>query len=99
MAAWAVARPQAHVTLTVRPATAADTPHLTAIARAAKASWGYPVAWLRAWNAELAITPSTIAMAHGFVAEPAPMPGAPERTLPVLEWDTTPPGRVAPGGH
>jgi hypothetical protein len=34
----------------IRLATADDTPGLTAIARAAKAHWGYPAEWLAGWE-------------------------------------------------
>jgi ribosomal protein S18 acetylase RimI-like enzyme len=40
----------------LRPARAAEAPALTALARTAKASWGYPEAWLEAWAEELTIT-------------------------------------------
>ncbi len=55
--------------VSVRGATAADAPRMTEVARAAKASHGYPAAWLRAWEPELTITPAIIDVTHAFVAE------------------------------
>lgn len=52
----------------IRPATAADAPPLTALARRAKASWGYPAAWLEQWLVELTIAPEYIAAHRVFVA-------------------------------
>jgi len=40
----------------VRRAVPEDAERLSAIARAAKASWGYPPAWLSAWESDLRIT-------------------------------------------
>lgn len=57
----------------IRPATCADAPRLTVLAQAAKASWGYPAAWLCVWRNALTITPSYIEMHTVVVAEvPAP---------------------------
>jgi len=53
----------------IRPGTPDDAPTLTALARAAKASWGYPDAWLRAWEPELTITAEYIQRHAVFVAE------------------------------
>jgi len=53
----------------IRPGTPNDAPTLTALARAAKASWGYPDAWLRAWEPELTITAEYIQRHTVFVAE------------------------------
>ena len=53
----------------IRPATCADAPHLTALAQTAKASWGYPAAWLEVWRNALTITPSYIEMHAVVVAE------------------------------
>lgn len=39
-----------------RRATPDEAERLSAIARAAKASWGYPPAWLSAWESSLQIT-------------------------------------------
>lgn len=47
-------------TPTIRGATLDDTPTLSAIARAAKAHWGYPAAWLAGWEAGLTIGPSDL---------------------------------------
>lgn len=43
--------------LRMRRALAGDSERLTQIARAAKAHWGYPEAWLTAWQPILRITP------------------------------------------
>ena len=43
--------------LRMRRALAGDSERLTQIARAAKAHWGYPEAWLTAWKPILRITP------------------------------------------
>jgi GNAT superfamily N-acetyltransferase len=43
--------------LRIRRALPADAERLTEIARAAKAHWGYPAAWLEAWAPVLRITP------------------------------------------
>jgi ribosomal protein S18 acetylase RimI-like enzyme len=55
----------------IRPATAADAARVTEIARAAKAHWGYPEAWLYAWRDALTITPEYIEANSVFVAEGA----------------------------
>jgi len=44
----------------IRPAAASDAPELTVIARAAKRHWGYPEAWLAAWEPALTITPEYV---------------------------------------
>lgn len=44
----------------IRRAEPADAPALTALARAAKATWGYPVDWLERWTADLTITAAYI---------------------------------------
>lgn len=62
--------------LSIRPATSADSPRLTALAREAKAHWGYPVAWLEAWRDALTITPEYIEAHAVFVAESAARPPA-----------------------
>lgn len=54
---------------TIRPATCADAPRLTALTQAAKASWGYPAVWLAAWRNALTITPSYIEAHTVVVAE------------------------------
>jgi GNAT superfamily N-acetyltransferase len=55
--------------LRIRRATPADAGRLTALARAAKAHWGYPAEWLAAWDADLKITPEYVAAHRVFVAE------------------------------
>jgi ribosomal protein S18 acetylase RimI-like enzyme len=73
----------------IRRATTADTPALTAIARAAKAHWGYPAAWLAGWEAGLTFDPSDLDRADFFVIEQdgrllgfsATLPGVPRWTL------------------
>jgi ribosomal protein S18 acetylase RimI-like enzyme len=55
----------------LRPARAAEAPALTALARAAKASWGYPEAWLEAWAEELTITAAQAGGGGCVVAEQA----------------------------
>jgi predicted N-acetyltransferase YhbS len=52
-----------------RSATGADAPALTALARRAKASWGYPPAWLAAWEGDLTLTPDYLEYHRAFVAE------------------------------
>lgn len=44
----------------IRSAVPTDAEVVTTIARRAKASWGYPRAWLDAWSGELEITRSYI---------------------------------------
>lgn len=53
---------------TIRRAVSAEAGRLTELARAAKAHWGYPPAWLAAWEGELTITPATVAANHVFAA-------------------------------
>ena len=60
--------------VTIRPATSADAPRLTALARAAKSHWGYPIAWMEAWRNALTITPEYIAAHTVLVAESAASP-------------------------
>ncbi|HET7622952.1 MAG TPA: GNAT family N-acetyltransferase [Gemmatimonadaceae bacterium] len=45
---------------TTRRATSRDAPRLTALAREAKAHWGYPADWLDVWRDALTITPDYI---------------------------------------
>lgn len=54
---------------TVREAQPADADPATAIARAAKASWGYPREWLAAWEPQLTISPADLEWHDGFIAE------------------------------
>lgn len=73
----------------IRRATADDTPVLTAIARAAKAHWGYPAEWLAGWEPMLTFTPADLVRADFFVIEQdgrllgfsATLPGIPRWTL------------------
>jgi len=58
----------------IRPATKTDALRLTALARAAKAHWGYPAAWLEVWHDALAITPEYIEAHTVLVAESAARP-------------------------
>ena len=53
----------------IRAGVAGDAEELTRLARAAKASWGYPEAWLIEWEAELTISPGYIEQNDVFVAE------------------------------
>lgn len=46
-----------------------DAPRLSAIARAAKAHWGYPAEWLAEWADALAISPEYVSAHTVFVAE------------------------------
>lgn len=46
--------------LTIREAVIADAPELSAIAREAKAIWGYDPAWIGAWGPQLTIDDATI---------------------------------------
>jgi GNAT superfamily N-acetyltransferase len=54
--------------LEIRPARPEDADELTAIARSAKASWGYPEDWLARWREVLTITPEFIEANPVFVA-------------------------------
>ena len=53
----------------IRRAVADDAEELSQLARLAKASWGYPEAWLDEWEAELRISADYIRLNHCFVAE------------------------------
>ena len=53
----------------IRKGVVEDSSSLTDLARAAKASWGDPEAWLREWEPELTITPEFIRCNAVFVAE------------------------------
>lgn len=52
----------------IRRAAPCEAPALTELARAAKASWGYPPQWLAQWAADLLITPEYIEAQDVFVA-------------------------------
>src|SRR5262245_20491007 len=53
--------------LEIRRASPEDAARLTVIARAAKAHWGYPAAWLTTWEPVLTITPDYLGHAIVFV--------------------------------
>ncbi len=54
--------------VTIARASPADDAALSAIARAAKAHWGYPAYLLKQWSEELTITPTFIAENETFKA-------------------------------
>lgn len=56
-------------TVHVRPAMEDEAALLTGLARAAKASWGYPEAWLHEWKDALTLTPAYVAEHTVLVAE------------------------------
>ena len=47
----------------------ASAPALSALARAAKAHWGYPMSWLEQWRDQLTITPEFISAEETYAAE------------------------------
>jgi N-acetylglutamate synthase-like GNAT family acetyltransferase len=53
----------------IRPARIDDAETLTDIAHRAKAHWGYPLRWMRAWDAQLTITPGYLTAHDVWVAE------------------------------
>lgn len=53
--------------LEIRRAAPDDAARLSAIARGAKAHWGYPDAWLTAWEPALTITPDYVRREIVFV--------------------------------
>ena len=53
----------------LRSATVADADALTALARRAKAHWGYPADWLQAWEPQLTIQSAYVAQHRVLVAE------------------------------
>lgn len=59
------------VDIDLRYARADDADALSAIARAAKAHWGYPPEWLDRWRAELTVTAAAIDRDRYVVAETA----------------------------
>lgn len=59
------------MSLHIRPARAEDSADLTALARRAKAHWGYPPEWIELWSEDLALTPEYLAANQVFVAESA----------------------------
>ena len=56
------------VELRMRPALPGDSERLSQLARAAKAHWGYPEAWLAAWTPVLRITPEYVERQLVYVA-------------------------------
>ena len=57
------------VELQMRRARPGDAERLSQIARAAKAHWGYPRAWLAAWEPVLTITPEYLERQLVYVGE------------------------------
>ncbi len=53
----------------IRRAGEGDAAELTQLARTAKASWGYPEAWLREWEPELTISAEYIAANAVFMVD------------------------------
>ena len=53
----------------IRPGTSGDAARLTSLARRAKAHWGYPGAWLAAWETQLTIEPAYVTRHTVLVAE------------------------------
>ena len=53
----------------LRRGVLSDADQLSDLAMRAKASWGYPEAWLRAWRPQLEFTPSVFAECTVLVAE------------------------------
>jgi ribosomal protein S18 acetylase RimI-like enzyme len=62
--------------LRLRRAAPIEAPQLTALARAAKASWGYPAEWLDEWQGVLTLGEDYIATHEVLVAETAPADGS-----------------------
>jgi predicted N-acetyltransferase YhbS len=54
--------------LHIRPARSSDALFLTALARRAKAKWGYPAEWLAQWQTDLTLSPEYLASNASFVA-------------------------------
>jgi hypothetical protein len=52
----------------VRHAVPGEADALSAIAQAAKRSWGYPESWLAAWRTELTLTPEFVVTHAVYVA-------------------------------
>ena len=71
--------------MVIRRAVAGDAAGLTALARRAKADYGYPPEWLKLWEPELTITAAYIAANRVFVATidgaPVGMCAAEDRSL------------------
>lgn len=56
-------------TLTIRRAQPVEAEQLTSLAHLAKASWGYPGAWIDAWRPDLTISADYVRDHHTAVAE------------------------------
>jgi ribosomal protein S18 acetylase RimI-like enzyme len=52
----------------IRRATSSDSERATELARKAKAHWGYPAEWLKAWEDDLVVTSEGIERHATFVA-------------------------------
>ncbi|MGX5725994.1 GNAT family N-acetyltransferase [Metapseudomonas otitidis] len=52
----------------LRPARGTDAPALSALAKRSKAHWGYPEAWLDAWDAALTLSPAQLASHYAVLA-------------------------------
>lgn len=61
--------PPPALSLRLRPARPDEAPHLTQLAHAAKAHWGYPPTLLAMWRADLTFTPAAIRDAEVWCAE------------------------------
>ena len=57
------------ISVTIRRTVAADAGPLSELARAAKAHWGYPRAWLRQWEDALTLAPAYVEAHPVFAAE------------------------------
>ena len=55
--------------MVIRRATGDDADAMSDLAHRAKAHWGYPVSWMREWDAQLTIIPGYIEMHDVWVAE------------------------------
>jgi ribosomal protein S18 acetylase RimI-like enzyme len=55
--------------MTIRRGTADDADALSDLAHRAKAHWGYPVTWMREWDAQLTIIPGYLELHDVFVDE------------------------------
>lgn len=70
-----------------RQAVRTDAAALTDLARAAKASWGYPAEWMAEWEAELTITPEYLASATVYVV---PAEGSIQGMIAIIDGDDGP---------
>lgn len=55
-------------TPTLRPSCGRDAPALSALAQRSKAHWGYPEAWMEAWEAALTLTPAQLVGHYAVLA-------------------------------